>query len=303
MSAVFETAPVITEAQIRSYHEKGFVVVEDVYSPDDLRRMRATLEALVEGARGVGENGPVYDLEPTHTPERPRVRRIKEPHKADPLFLEMARHPRLLAVLTALQGPAVRLHGAKINLKSAGYGSPVEWHQDWAFYPHTNDNVLAVGVMLDDMTPDNGPLLCIPGSHTGPTHDHHQDGRFHGAIDPQRSDIDFASAEMCTGRAGSCSFHHVRTVHGSALNTSGRDRRLLLYQTAAGDAWDLRGLAEKSWEAHQATMLVGEASVCPRLAELPVRLPYPAPVRGGSIYESQSVARNRYFQGPPGRES
>ena len=35
-------------------------------------------------------------------------------------------------------------------MKAPEYGSPVEWHQDWAFYPHTNDDLLAVGVMLDD---------------------------------------------------------------------------------------------------------------------------------------------------------
>ena len=45
------------------------------------------------------------------------------------------------------------------------YGSPVEWHQDWAFYPHTNDDLLAVGVMLDDMELENGPLLVLPGTH------------------------------------------------------------------------------------------------------------------------------------------
>jgi hypothetical protein len=37
------------------------------------------------------------------------------------------------------------------------YGSPVEWHQDWAFYPHTNDDVLATGIYLDDCDLDNGP--------------------------------------------------------------------------------------------------------------------------------------------------
>ena len=47
-------------------------------------------------------------------------------------------------------GPSIRQYGGKLNMKSAGYGSPVEWHQDWAFYPHTNDDVLATGIYLDD---------------------------------------------------------------------------------------------------------------------------------------------------------
>ena len=46
-------------------------------------------------------------------------------------------------MLQKLWGPAIRFDVSKLNLKSAGYGAPVEWHQDWAFYPQTNDDVLA----------------------------------------------------------------------------------------------------------------------------------------------------------------
>lgn len=287
--------PMITDTQMSEYRDKGFVVIEDVYSRKEIARMRQVIDELVDAARQVTSHNAVYDLEPSHTPERPRVRRIKTPYKAHPLFREMAANPRLLEVLTRLIGPDLRLHGGKINLKSAEYGAAVEWHQDWAFYPHTNDDVLAVGVMLDDMTEDNGPLLIIPGSHRGPTHDHHQDGRFVGAMDPEACDIDFSKAETITGRAGSCSFHHVRAVHGSGQNTSGKDRRLLLYQVAAADAWDLRGLKEDSWEAYRDTMLCGEPSLDPRIVPAPVRLPFPGPEKAGSIYESQSVLRNRFF--------
>jgi len=41
-------------------------------------------------------------------------------------------------------------------------------HQDAAFYPHSNDDVLAVGLLLDDATADNGALAVLPGSHRGP---------------------------------------------------------------------------------------------------------------------------------------
>lgn len=79
----------------------------------------------------------------------------------------------------------MRLHGTKINLKSPHYGSAVEWYQDWAFYPHTKDDLLAVGVMLDDISLENGLLLVIPGSHKGAVWDHHSpDGFFCGAMDP-----------------------------------------------------------------------------------------------------------------------
>ena len=62
-------------------------------------------------------------------------------------------------------------------MKSAQYGSPVEWHQDWAFYPHTNDDVLAIGVLLDDCDLANGPMLVTPGTHNREVWNHHgEDG-------------------------------------------------------------------------------------------------------------------------------
>ena len=94
----------------------------------------------------------------------------------------MVRHPNILEVLKRLWGPSIRFDVSKLNLKAAGYGAPVEWHQDWAFYPHTNDDLAAVGIMIDDVDEENGPLLVIPGSHQGPIFDHHADGvlRVHG---------------------------------------------------------------------------------------------------------------------------
>jgi ectoine hydroxylase-related dioxygenase (phytanoyl-CoA dioxygenase family) len=114
---------------------------------------------------------------------------------------------------------------------SAGYGAPIEWHQDLAFYPHTNEDLAAVGIMIDDADMENGPMMVVPGSHKGPIHDHHgPDGWFCGAMDPENCDSNLSRAVPCLGTAGSITIHHVRTVHGSATNFSGRPRRFLLYQ-------------------------------------------------------------------------
>jgi ectoine hydroxylase-related dioxygenase (phytanoyl-CoA dioxygenase family) len=53
-------------------------------------------------------------------------------------------------------------------------------------YLHTHDDLLAVGVALDDGTLENGCLLMLPGSHRWPILDPHQDGVFAGAIDVER---------------------------------------------------------------------------------------------------------------------
>jgi len=100
----------------------------------------------------------------------------------------------------------------------------VEWHQDGAFYPHTNDDLLAIGVILEDVDTSSEPLMVIPGTHKGPVLSHFHCSVFAGAIDP--ADPLFARDRIVTltGRAGSMTVHHVRLLHGSAPNTSARAR-------------------------------------------------------------------------------
>ena len=285
----------ISAEHVQFYRDNGYIVVPDLVDAATLAELRRAVAGHVERARTVSRHDDVYDLEPSHRPDRPRVRRIKKPHALDAVFDRVMRSEAILAVTRQLIGPAVRLYGSKLNIKAPEYGSPVEWHQDWAFYPHTNDDVLAVGVMLDDMRLENGPLLVMPGSHKGPTWDHHADGYFCGAIDPDACPLDFSQAVPLTGRAGSCSFHHVRLVHGSAQNTSALPRQLLLYEFAAADAWPLvTGVSDLA--AFDAKLLCGAPTVEARVVAAPVRMPLP-PARGqGSIYENQTGSRKRYFE-------
>ena len=288
----------LSPSDVASYREQGYLVVPDVLDASTLDSVRRELARILDGSRAVTAHTDVYDLEPGHRPDDPRVRRVKTPHRFFPVFDRLMRHPRLVAILTSLLGDAIRLHGSKINLKSPRYGSPVEWHQDWAFYPHTNDDLLAVGVMLDDCTSDNGPLLVVPGTHRGPTFDHHtgdhHGGRyFCGAIDPAEIRDEIARAVPLTGRAGSMSFHHVRLVHGSAQNVSSLPRTLLLYEYGAADAWPLMGVSNLA--DFDGRLITGEPSVEPRLVPAPVRMPLPPALHQGSIYENQSDAARRYF--------
>lgn len=284
----------ISDREVVRYREEGWLVVEDVLDADTLAAVREVIERLILGARGKTTHDDVYDLEPTHTPDDPRVRRIKKPHLVDPIFWSIVRSANMVSILKKLIGPDVRLHGSKLNMKSPRYGSPVEWHQDWAFYPHTNDDILAIGVILDDVLPENGPLLVLPRTHTGPTHDHHLDGRFCGAMDPNTTRLDYQSAVPVLGKAGACSFHHARLVHGSAQNTSDRPRNLLLYECAAADAWPLMNWT--GLDEFNSRMICGEPTIEPRLVPVPIRMPYPPALRQGSIYENQTALENRYFK-------
>ncbi|HSV01111.1 MAG TPA: phytanoyl-CoA dioxygenase family protein [Roseiarcus sp.] len=284
----------ISDEQVRAYRRDGVIVVENVLDAETLAHLRSVVAELIAGAAAVAEHNEVYDLEPGHTPEAPRVRRIKAAHKVHPAFDALVRGEPVLELLKRLIGPGLRLHGSKLNMKSAQYGSPVEWHQDWAFYPHTNDDLLAIGVMLDDTDHSNGPMLVAPGTHRGPVWSHHgDDGRFIGLIDPDLIRDEIARAIPCVGPAGSLSFHHVRALHGSAPNTSDRSRNLLLYEVAASDAWPLMGI--KDFDEFDSRLMAGPPTVTPRMTATPVRIPLPPPLRQGSIYETQSAARKAFF--------
>src|SRR6516164_1547617 len=291
----------LSQAELSVYRRDGFIVLPDILDAAEIEALRRATDEFVRNSRTVVANDDIYDLEDSHSAAEPRVRRIKTPHLHHPEYAAVARHPKIVEVLTELRG-TVRFDTGKLNMKSAGYGAPVEWHQDWAFYPHTNDDLAAVGIMLDDCEIGNGPMMVIPGSHQGPVYDHHgPDGRFCGAIDPTRCDLDFSRAVPCLGKAGSTTVHHVRAVHGSATNFSGKERRLLLFQYRAADAWPLLGFAG-GIEKFDDLLLAGSPTLMPRLAPVPVRLPLPPAEYQGSIYENQRATGRRFFETATERE-
>ncbi|HEV8680237.1 MAG TPA: phytanoyl-CoA dioxygenase family protein [Stellaceae bacterium] len=284
----------LTDSQRAAYDRDGFIVVPEVFTAAEINELRRVTDEFVAGAARVSANDDVYDLEESHSPAEPRVRRLKKPHDIHPAYFRASRNPKIVAILKDLWG-SVRFDTGKLNMKSAGYGAPVEWHQDWAFYPHTNDDLAAVGIMLDDVDMENGPMMVVPGSHRGPIYDHHgPDRRFCGAMDPTRCDIDLSRALPCLGKAGAVTVHHVRAVHGSATNFSGRERRFLLFQYRVADAWPLLGFKD-GIEKFDELLLAGVPTPEPRLAPVPVRLPLPPAEHQGSIYENQRAAGARYF--------
>jgi phytanoyl-CoA hydroxylase len=282
---------------VESYRREGFLIVPDVLTPAEVNELRQVTDEFVERSRAVTSHTEMFDLEDGHTPAEPRLRRIVSPHRWHPIFAAMVRHLGIVEILRALWGPSIRFDQSKLNMKSGGFGSPVEWHQDWAFYPHTNDDLAAVGIMIDDADLGNGPMLVIPRSHMGPIYDHHTDGRFCGAIDVARSDLDVSSAVPCVGGAGTITVHHTRLVHGSAPNRSARPRRFLLHQYRAADAWPLMRWPG-DWDSWTSLLVSGEETLMPRLEPVPVRLPLPPAENPGSIYENQRQLRSRFFAGP-----
>jgi phytanoyl-CoA hydroxylase len=147
----------LSEKQINAYKKNGYLVVEDVIPPETLKILQDVTDAFVEGAKNVTEHNETYDLADDHSKENPKLRRLKNPHLIHKEYEALTRDPCILDLVSQLLGNNLRRDHTKLNFKAANGGEAIEWHQDWAFYPHTNDDIVEVSIFLDDCKEENGP--------------------------------------------------------------------------------------------------------------------------------------------------
>ena len=224
----------LTDAQLREYRENGFAIVPDVIGPAALDGMRAEAERLYRR----DHPGRVVEKDGT------TVRGIHGCHLHSPVFSRLVRHPVLLAIAEQVLASKVYVHQSKVNAKRALDGDVWPWHQDYIFWEREDGmpapRVTNIGLFLDDATPDNGPLLLVPGSHKAGTVpvDRRRDGGWasHLAADLEYSLSSGQLARIAagpgiraaTGTAGSLLAFDPQLVHGSGTNMSPFDRRLAL---------------------------------------------------------------------------
>jgi len=231
---------VLTQRQRESYFEDGFLLLEGAIDAHWLQRLRAATDRLVERSRGVTRSDEVFDLEPGHRPDSPRLRRVSKPVEQDPDYWAYASQSPLPDIVADLVGPDVKFHHSKLNFKWASGGEEVKWHYDIGFWPHTNYSPLTVGTYLYDCGMDQGPLGVLPRSHEfepllsqyGP------DGRWTGAVgEDDLRRLDLSGTRHLTGPAGSLTLHNCRLLHSSPRNLSDLGRPLLLNTYSSADAF------------------------------------------------------------------
>jgi phytanoyl-CoA hydroxylase len=237
----------LSPAQIERFWQDGCLVAEDAVTAAQLDALRAEIDAWVEASRAHSapfgpptlDERPRFDMGAEHSAERPALRRVNNPSDISAAFREVMRESAMVDMVADLIGPDVKFHHCKINLKLPGSHTEVGYHQDFAYTPHTNDDVVTALLMLDDMTLDNGCLQVVPGSHRGPVHSLFEGERFTGFI---ASDVVRglkAQQVPVTGSAGSVCLMHTRLAHGSDANRSTRPRGLYICVYSAADAFPL----------------------------------------------------------------
>tara|TARA_R110002111_G_scaffold144910_2_gene211218 strand:- start:10259 stop:11152 length:894 start_codon:yes stop_codon:yes gene_type:complete len=229
----------LDEDQIEQYRTEGYVVVDSIFNQADLAAAGSAINELTERALSGDDDGSILELEPEPVQGKPVPRRIYNPFDQHEAFRGMATDARVLDRIESLIGADFNLQHSKLNMKPAGVGSPVEWHQDLAYFPHTNDDLVTTLVYLDEATEENGCLQVLPRHH------HHffdhtaSDGTFAGMITENLSDGRYGKLVSLAAPAGSVIFMHCMLPHSSLPNRSRHPRRTLIFEYRAADALPL----------------------------------------------------------------
>ena len=226
-----QTNAALSQSEIEQFRQDGFLVVNDVFSASEVEALREAC-AAPEDRQWETADQTIHSLGIT---------------ARHPIFLDLARDPRLVQRLIPLIGPDIQLQHSKLAAQAAQKGKGgFGWHQDFAFFPHTNSDLVAIMIMLDDATPDNGCMSMVRGSQSLGLLNHMNDnGVFVGACQERVWETQPENVLPVTPRTGGISIHHCLTVHGSGPNPSGNPRRGIVFQYRADDAYQL---ADNVWD-------------------------------------------------------
>jgi ectoine hydroxylase-related dioxygenase (phytanoyl-CoA dioxygenase family) len=270
---------VLSSDQIERFWRDGCLVADGAVSADELAAMRGEIGDWVEESRAHAvpfgpptvDGRPRFDMGTEHSAARPALRRINNPSDISDAFRNVMLNARMVDMVGDLIGPNVKFHHCKINLKLPGARTEVAYHQDFAYTPHTNDDIVTALLFLDDIDETNGALTVVPGSHKGPIYSLFDGERFAGAIDPAVEEEMKVRSVPCYGSAGSVCLMHTALLHGSAPNGGDRSRGLYICVYTAADAVPLARNPMPS--LNEGCIVRGEEARFARLREGRIELP------------------------------
>lgn len=237
-------AHALTPAEQRAaYEEDGYLVFPELLDVTELAALRSALAEVLRDAEGLTETNDKFSITRTQDGGY-SVRRIFDPIARHQAFHDLVLNPKILDVVENLIGPNIQLHHTKLNLKPrSSREARFEWHQDYPFFPHTNFDLLAVMIFLDDSAQENGCLTVIPGSHKwGPrNHLFAKDGAFSSQLEDKSVLEDRSRWVHVPVPAGGMEVHHCNMLHSSTANLGTRPRSAMVIQYRAADNVALGG--------------------------------------------------------------
>jgi ectoine hydroxylase-related dioxygenase (phytanoyl-CoA dioxygenase family) len=289
---------------VKYYKKKGYLIKNNLIPIKEINKINKLIYKIVTVEKSkkikINDQGGAQTFNNFHfvynnnSSKNKEILRLNNPQNNHKLFFNLSRNKKIISIVKKLIGGSVRFHLGKLNFKlpNKKKGSEIEWHQDWAFYPHTNDDLVTVGIYLEDCGEKNGPLKVISGSHKLSVLSHHgKDHYFNGKINTRKNKININKSVTLTGSAGTVVFFHCRTIHSSGLNHMNSSRPLILFGYRACDAWpiidDGNPHHDTNFDNYEKNIIIGKKSLVPRCKNIPIIIPLPKKKNFVSIYQLQ----------------
>jgi len=206
----------LTEEEIKRYHEQG-LVVPDYRIPDTM------LNEMTEAVAKLVRDHPDVRPEALSGPHNPWGQSAKLMGNFE--FLAYCQFPDILDMVEQLIGPDIILWGSMLFCKPPQDGMAVPWHQDGQYWPIQPLSTVTVRIAIDGSTAENGCMRYIPGSHKRSHLERHEVVDSDDlAIKQSMPDIDENLAQDVILAPGQISLHDVYTIHGSNHNRSSKRR-------------------------------------------------------------------------------
>ena len=281
----------LTEDQLEQFRIQGFTILENALNPATLSTLAIDLDSWVLESKhhtdsfGKQKDGrPRFSLESEHSFDNPALRRVASPLEISDAYLDVMRNSVAVDAVTQIIGPNVKFNNSKINSKYPGVSTRVQFHQDFMFEPHSNDDLITVLYFLDELSLENGPLQIVPGSHQGPLYEHWQGGKFTGSVGLEIEIKAQKDAISIFGLAGTACLMNTRLLHGSEPNLSSKPRTLYIVEYCSEDAYPLQ-------ENHIPSIFEGEVvrgKATNRIRCSDYEMDFPEFPTGASFFEQQA---------------
>jgi len=140
-------------------------------------------------------------------------------------FLDLARDPEIVELVSGVLGEDVILWGCHVFCKPAIEGYETPWHQDGHYWPIRPLATCTAWVALEPSLKENGCLRVVPRSHAARLlHDHLHEERTDLTLNQRLAHVDEEAAIDIELQPGEMSLHDVYMIHGARANTSARRR-------------------------------------------------------------------------------
>ncbi|MGH9211826.1 MAG: phytanoyl-CoA dioxygenase family protein [Acidimicrobiales bacterium] len=219
----FEVGP--SREQVEFFAENGYLVVDRITTDEEIDWLTQLYEHIFSPANADEPGAPVARSNDPADGDAPGISQAFFPEMYYPEVLETTFNRnarRYAAALLGAEIEQVTCWGHMIRKLPGGREAP--WHQDEAYWePELAYQALGCWLPLHEVTEEMGAMQFVPGSHRGGVLSHRpRDGDV--ALHVLEAEADTTGAVACPLPAGGATFHHSRTLHYTAPNTTGRPR-------------------------------------------------------------------------------